>query len=409
MGAEFELGGWDLDILEPLDFAALSEVLAHLESQGWAPVTEDGLTIGLRSEMGTLTMEPGGQLELSTPPRADAVELAQDAEAFRELLLDVGGDRNIGWIAAGLNPLKTAEQIQVIPKKRYGIMTDYLAQRGRLALDMMRRTQSVHVTYDYVDEADVAQMAQVANLASPLVSAMFSFSAYGEGKALGVRSYRTLIWRETDPDRCGLDRDAIEGRWSYERYIERLMKLPLIFVMAEGEYLAAHGTLAGTYFREGFQGVEPRVGDLEWVINQTFPDVRIRHYLETRGADMPPLALAPSIAAVWVGLLYDDKARCEVIKKLGVLDFEEVVALQLALATDGLSAVDARGRTGAELAEGLLKCANWALIRRGKGEETLLEPVISMVSAGTTPADELVAKLGAAPAPRALLAAMQLR
>lgn len=393
VGAEFEMAGYDRRTAEPLRYGGergLEVVLERIADLGWAPVHEDGHIIALSNEQGALSIEPGGQLELSTPPRGDTLQIRDDARGFAELLLEVSDGLDIAWVAVGLNPLSRTQDIEVVPKKRYAVMTEYLSKKGSMALDMMRRTQSVHVTFDYRDEQEIAEMAQAANLASPILAGVFSHSPLSEGKEVGVLSQRTFIWRETDADRCGLDRDAIEGRWTYERYLNRLLDIPLIFLIKDGEFHPAHGIPAREYFSGRVSDTRPCPDDLEWVINQTFPDVRIRHYIESRGADMPPLDFAPAIAAAWSGLLYDESAREGAIEVLSDYSYEQVLELQLEVARKGLCAVAPDGRKICDLAESLMTFAARALSMRGLGEETLLDPILERIESCQTPADDLL-------------------
>jgi glutamate--cysteine ligase len=394
VGAELEVAGFDARTGLPVGYSGprgVETVLQRIaERKGLTPIHEDSHIIGVESERGRLTIEPGGQVELSTRPHTAATMLSEDVSYFRGLLNEAAEGMDIGWIAIGMNPVSSWEQVELVPKKRYDIMTAYLREHGARSLDMMRRTQSVHVTLDYADEAEAQTLVRVANLASPLVAGIFAHSPIGLGKVLGPRSERTLIWRETDPDRCGLDREAIEGTWSYGSYLDRLLETPLIFVVDGEHYLDAQGIRAGEFFEKGFGDRLPAVEDLEWVINQTFPDVRIRQYIELRGADMPPLDCAPALAAVWVALLYDEQAQAGVVELLGDLSFDQVLELQAGLAREGLGWRDGRNRLGQELAESLLSLASDALERRGHGEASLLTPVQDLVHEGKTPADRLV-------------------
>lgn len=395
VGAELEVAGFDRATGRPIRYGGpqgICVVLDRLVEQGWQPTRENDAVIAVtHRETGSLTLEPGGQVELSTPPRADVNALTDDIAGFRALLADVSEGLDIAWIAIGLNPVSAWHEIEVVPKSRYAIMTAFLKKQGALALDMMRRTQSVHVTFDYPNEERARQLVRVTNCASPIVAAMFAHSPIGEGRDLGVRSERVRIWSQTDPVRCGLNRDAVEGTWSYARYLDWVLDVPLMFVLTtEGGYRDAQGLTGREYFVSGFDGQEPHVEDLEWIINQTFPDVRVRRYLECRGADMPPLDLAPALAALWTGLVYDEAAGDEALACIGDLTYEDLAALALTLAADGLGGLDARGRTGQSLALGLLEASAGGLARRGHDEGPLLAPLRVLVERGRTPADALI-------------------
>jgi glutamate--cysteine ligase len=344
----------------------------------------------MRRDKAAVSMEPGGQLEYSSSPRHTLREVQEDLDAFCSELREVSAGLDIAWIAVGLNPVSSWQDIELVPKKRYDVMTAYLEQKGKFALDMMRRTQSVHVTLDYHGERECAEMAQAANLAAPVVAGLFAHSPIGQGKATGYRSYRTEIWRNTDADRCGLSRAAIEGNWSFLSYLDTLLETPLIFVVRDGAFVAADGLTARQYFTDGFGGRPPEIADLEWIINQTFPDVRVRQYIECRGQDMPPLPLALAVPALWTGLLYHPSARQGVIDLLGELSFEQILELQHVMAREGLAGRDAKGRSGTDLALRVAELAQAGLAARGKSEEGLLDPLLELARQGLTPADLLL-------------------
>jgi len=393
VGAEFEFLGFSGG--RQITYAGtpgVSQVMAAFVADGWEPVHEGPNVIAARREGAGVTLEPGGQVELSTPPRDSAVEIATDLLAFTERLREIGQELGIQWLATGMNPVSRWDEVELVPKGRYDIMTRFLQQKGPLALDMMRRTQSVHVTLDYFGPSVGKSMARAASVMVPFITGFFASSAIGEGAPVGFRSYRAQIWSQTDPDRCGLDENAVAGAWNYRAYLKKLEQMPLIFVVQAGQYIDAGGMTVGEYFSRGFNGQPAQVEDLEWVINQTFPEVRLRQYLECRSADMPALDLAPAVPAIIVGLLYDEENRRRLSELMKGLSVAELAAFQLAVARDGWKAQDSQGRGAQEMATSVLGWARESLEKRGLGEETLIEPVEALVSRGQTPADEILAQ-----------------
>ncbi len=401
IGAEFEILLVDLFARRETPFSGprgVEEVLKRLvhSGRGWRPIEEEGHLIALaRDDGGAVTLEPGSQLELSTPPRESAVEIERDYRAFVAELNGILPGMGLKALGIGANPFSGSREVVLGPKRRYAIMTEYLARTGDLAIDMMRRTLSVHCTFDYVDEPDAMEKLRVAFLASPIVTALFAHSPLDRLAPNGFASVRAEIWRRTDPDRCGFLPAALEPGYGFDRYVEDLLDTPLIFTYRDGRYRPAHGLPARAWFDGRTErladhaGITPAADDLEWVINQTFRDARLRRYLECRAADFPPPAMAIAPVALWTGLLYDAEARRTVIERLGGLPAEALRRLGGAVARDGL-----RAREGDEevrsIAQALVSAARAALRRRGRGEERLLDPLDPILADGRSPADLLL-------------------
>lgn len=381
----------------------------HERGKGWSPVRIDGRLIALdRADGSAITLEPGSQLEFSTPPRPGAVEVDADVRAFVKEFRAATSGLDVALTGIGLNPFSATQEVELGPKPRYAIMTDYLSQRGRLALDMMRRTCSVHVTFDYRDEADVVDMQRVAFAVTPVVVAMFANSPLEKLVPNGFKTFRWEVWQHTDPDRCGLLPGVFDHGFDFERYVSEVLRLPLIFTLRDGVYRAANGRPASDWLEgktelfPGTEGLQPERADLEWAINQSFRDVRLRRYLECRAADFPPTAMLSAPVALWTGLLYDERARKEAwelmagtapLKPGALADLPARQELNRAVSRDGLAARTG-GRTALSMANDLARIAQGGLVRRALGEEKLLDPLLAQLATGKTPAETLLDRIG---------------
>ncbi len=405
VGAEYEMLTIDLRAKREAPYtgergveAALHRLLAN--GRGWTKVEEGGHLIALsRADGSTVTLEPGGQLEFSTAPRGNALEIDRDLRAFvAEFDTTVAG-MDLALSGVGVNPFSATRDVELGPKKRYRIMTDYLSKTGDLALDMMRRTCSVHCSFDFFDEADGVEKSRVAFAATPIVTAIFAHSPFEKLAPNGFQSFRAEIWRRTDPARCGLIPEVFEPDFSLERYVDVVLRLPLIFTLRNGEYREAHGLPAAKWFagelpeamRAAHAGITPVPDDIEWVINQSFRDARLRRYLECRASDFPPAAMATAPVALWTGLMYDAPARAGVWELMRGLDLAARQQLAGDVAKHGLRA-KAGGREVLAIARDLLALAKRGLVTRGFGEESLLAPVEENLARGQSPADRLLEK-----------------
>lgn len=419
VGAEFELLVVDRRTAKEVPFGGergIEAVLRHIleRGKGWTAVNIDGRLIALdRPDGSAITLEPGSQLEFSTPPRRDALQVDADVRAFAAEFREATAGLDLALTGIGLNPFSATQEVELGPKPRYRIMNDYLSKRGDLALDMMRRTCSVHVTFDYRDEADVVDMQRVAFAVTPLVVAMFAHSPLEKLRPNGFKSFRWEVWQRTDGDRAGLLPGVFDHGFGFDDYVKGVLALPLIFTLKDDVYRPANGRPAGDWFAGKTElfpdaaSLSPVAEDLEWVINQSFRDVRLRRYLECRAADFPPARMISAPVALWTGLLYDERARKEAWElvagvapaKPGVLpDLPVRQRLTASVSREGLAAIATKnGASALELARDLARIAHGGLVRRVLGEERLLEPLLAQLDTGKTPAESLLEKLGPGP------------
>ncbi len=371
---------------------ALLERIA--ETDGWEPLTEGGRTVALERAGASITLEPGGQLELSGAPLRTIHETCDELRAHLEVIRSVSEPLGISFLALGMSPVVGVEDAPRMPKERYRIMRDYLPTRGELAMHMMHLTATVQANFDFADEADMVAKMRAATALSPIVSAIFANSSLERGKPSGYVSRRLEIWRHTDPDRCGLLHFVFDDDFSYERYVEWALDVPMFFVLREGRYLATPGLRFRDFLERGHQGERARLGDFATHLTTLFPEVRLKRVIEVRGADAVDAGLTCALPALWKGLLYDAQARAEALELARSTTPEEREQTLLDVARSGLQA-RAGGRPVLELAWQLHRIAHGGLKRiahpgASHPDEThLLDPIAAQLELGKSPGERV--------------------
>jgi glutamate--cysteine ligase len=365
---------------------ALLERLA--QAGGYEVVREDGNPIALRRGTASITLEPGGQLELSGAIAHDGFETAHELCHHLSDLKQLTADLGISWLAIGLRPFGGLDDVPWMPKGRYRVMREYLPRRGRLAHEMMKRTATVQANLDYEDEADATRKFRTAMAVTSLVTALYANSPLTGGAPNGYASYRAAVWLETDPDRCGLLRFAFEDGSLFQRYADWALDVPMFFVYRE-RYLPAGGMSFRRFVAEGFQGHHATLFDWELHLSTLFPEVRLKHYLEVRGADSGPVELVRALPAFWRGLLYDREACDAAWALMRGLTWEERLMLRELVPRQALAATVA-GRSVAELAVELCAIASAGAARLGRNEETLIEPLIEIARTRRPPFEHVL-------------------
>ena len=395
VGTEHEKIGLYADAHVPVPYEGPRGIGAVLErvaeADAWRPLREGPNTIGLEKDGASITLEPGGQLELSGAPLRTIHETCDEFHAHLALMKRVSEPMRIVWLGLGIHPLHGVERIPIMPKARYRIMRSYLPTRGALALEMMFATATVQANFDYADEADMRSKLRTALAVSPIVSAIFANSSVSEGKANGFITRRLHIWANTDPDRCGLLPFAFDEGFGYREYVEWALDVPMFFLVRDGAYRPAHTTTFRRFLREGFEGERATLADFDRHLTTLFPDVRLkRGVIEVRGADAVPPGLTCSLPALWKGLLYDAAARAQVFDLVSRFDAETREAARADVARRGL-----RARYGdlpmLELAQELARLARAGLARlahagrRDRDETGFLAPVFAQLEQGVSP------------------------
>jgi glutamate--cysteine ligase len=375
----------------------IGELLQRIaEQDDWEPISEAGNVIALRKQSASITLEPGGQMELSGAPLRAIHETCDEFHSHLALLKRVSEPLGLVWLGLGINPIYGVSQVPMMPKQRYRIMRSYLPTRGSLALEMMFTTATVQANFDYQSEADMVEKLRMANAVSPIVSAIFANSSLSEGKANGYVSRRMHIWHHTDPDRCGLLPMVFEEDFGYRRYVEWALDVPMFFVVRDGEYTPARGMTFRQFLERGFGETRATLRDFETHLTTLFPDVRLKHIIEVRGADAVPPGLTCSLPAIWKGLLYDAESRRAAFSLVEGASFAEREAARADVARRGLS-----GRYGdvpvLELARALAALARDGLARiahagrRDADETGFLDPIFEHLEQGRSPGQVIAA------------------
>ncbi|MDB4983729.1 MAG: glutamate--cysteine ligase [Myxococcales bacterium] len=373
----------------------IAEILRRLEARGFAPRFEGDHLLSLDRVGDRITVEPGGQLELS----GAAVPTANEgAEMLRAHVAEVGAVAaalGVRFIGIGARPFGTLDDVSWLPKRRYGIMRAYFPAHGRqsrLAHHMMKMTATVQANFDYLDEADALSKLRAAFGVTSIVTALFAASPISEGRPNGHQSFRAAIWLETDEDRSGLLPFVYAPSFSFRDYVEWALDVPMFFVVRQGDYRRPASPLTFRRFlAEGFEGQAATLGDWETHLSTLFPEVRLKRYIEVRGADAGPLPMAAALGALWRGLLEDPEARAAVWGLVADHSFDEREALRRAVPREGLGA--RFGRHGLkELAAELVAVSRAGLARLpgGAGDTHLLAPLEARAASGRTAADDLL-------------------
>ncbi len=372
---------------------------------GWTPVSEveGGPLIALERQHASVTLEPGGQLELSGAPLDDVHAILAETKAHLAELHTVCAPLGIAWLGVGFHPFARQDDLPWVPKLRYSIMKEYLPKRGERALDMMRRTATVQANFDYASEEDAMRKLRVALRVSPIVTAMFANSPFYEGRVTGDRSERAKVWLAVDPDRQGLLPKLWNPDSRLRDYVEWALDVPMFLFKRSGKVVVNTGQTFRDFWNNGFQGHHADIHDWELHLNTLFPEVRLKHTIEVRGGDSLPTRLSPALPALWTGILYDPTALDEAESFSASFTWDEMEALRLELAQRGLSAV-LRGKPLADAAQRLIDIARGGLARRkrlsddGDDETVHLAALSKLVQHGSSPADELAQGLPSEPA-----------
>jgi len=363
----------------------------------WEPLVDRGEVIALAGEDGSIALEPGGQVEMSGAPRKTVHETRDELERHLSDLAHVSDVLPVRWLWMGLQPVHELDAIGWMPKRRYGIMREYLPTRGHLARYMMQATCTVQANLDYADEADMGRKLRMALGVSSIVTGIFANSPLKGGVASGYKSFRARIWHDTDPDRTGLLPFAFEGDPpSYEEYVRWALDVPLFFIVRDGEYLNCAGLPFSEFWKNGYKGHQATMEDWELHLSTLFPDVRIKTYMEVRTADCVPPELVLAIPALWKGLFYDETALDSAWDLVKRWTLDERQQHRIDVARDALDARVPGGHKTADLANELLAIARYGLSAQAErdGHETevgYLDAIARYTERGLSPADELMA------------------
>jgi glutamate--cysteine ligase len=404
IGTEHEKFGFDLETLRQLPYdgpAGIRALLEGLQRFGWEPVNEGENPIALLKDGCSITLEPGGQFELSGAMLRNLHETCSEVHTHLAQVKQIGDEIGVGMLGLGFQPKWKREDIPWMPKGRYKIMRDYMAKMGNLGQDMMLRSSTVQVNLDYSSEADMVKKFRVSLALQPIATALFANSPFKEGKVTDFKTFRAHVWTDTDPDRTGRLPFVFEDGMGFERYVDYALDVPMYFAYRNGEYLDASG-LSFRDFMKGELSILPgEVATMsDWADHLTtiFPDVRLKTFLEMRGADGGPWGSLCALPAFWVGLLYDQSSLDAAWDLVKDWNDGERQALERDVPVHALQA-PFRNTTVQEIARQAVAISRAGLERRaivskasGLDETQYLAPLEHAVETGKSPADILLDK-----------------
>ncbi len=381
----------------------IRDLLMALTEFGWEPIVEggpnSGNVIAMKGSDGTVSLEPAGQLELSGAPLENLHQTCAETGRHLAQVKTIGDRIGKAFLGLGMWPDKTRAELPIMPKGRYDIMLRHMPRVGTMGLDMMLRTCTIQVNLDYSSEADMVKKFRTSLALQPLATALFASSPFTEGKPNGFLSYRSHIWSDTDPARTGMLPFVFEDGFGYERYVDYMLDVPMYFVFRDGKYIDA----AGHSFRDFLKGElavlpgeKPRLSDWTDHLSTAFPEVRLKSFLEMRGADGGPWGRICALPAFWVGLLYDQAALDAAWDLVKDWDMEGRQELRNAVPRLALDAPIPGGGTLRDIAGEVLNISRSGLAARnrlnagGDNETGYLEPLAEIVATGKVPAQRLL-------------------
>ena len=402
IGTEHEKFAFYKDSLQPVPYEGERGIGALLNGladvYGWTRVKEGANTIALSQSGASITLEPGGQFELSGAPLEHLHQTCAETGSHLAQLRDVAGKMGIAFLGMGFSPLWSLEETPIMPKGRYQIMRNYMAKVGRLGRQMMFRSCTVQTNLDFGSEADMVKKFRVGIALQPIITALFAASPFAEGRTNGFLSYRGHIWSDTDPDRTGMLPWVFEDGMGFERYAKYALDVPMYFAYRDGKYI----DLSGRSFRkfmdgklDELPGERPTKKDWEDHLTTIFPEVRLKTYLEMRGADSGPWSRLCALPAFWAGIFYCDAALEAAWSLVKSWTAEDREALRRAVPVLGLRA-PIRGVSARDIAQASLAIARQGLKSRerldsgGQDETHFLGELDDIAATGVTPAERLL-------------------
>lgn len=404
VGVEHEKFGFDLKNYQPLSYEQIPGIKHLLENvlslkrekgQPYQAIVDDNNLIGFMDDRSSVTLEPGGQVELSGAPFRSLHEVDAEISEYEAITNQAARALGVGFLSVAYHPTATRKDIFWMPKQRYQIMRAYMPLVGDRGLDMMLRTCTVQANLDYENEADMVLSVQTALVISPIVTALFANSPFAEGKPTGFLSERTTVWHDTDPARCGFPAVALAANFGFEKWIDYVLDVPMYFVIRQKKYIEMTGITFRTFMKEGAKEQTATMRDFADHLTTIFTEVRVKPQIELRSADVGPPSHLRALAAFWKGILYAPLSREKAYELMQEPTALELTQLQLAAATNAFQAVY-RNSSILTIAEQLLEISRDGLIslsqkqRAFKGEEKFLAPLFKLVEKRETLAERMM-------------------
>ena len=404
IGTEHEKFGYCKDTLTPLPYSGERSILAVLEGLrdrfGWTAIEENGNLIGLEKDGANVSLEPGGQLELSGATLSNIHETCDEVNAHLKEVKSIADELNVGFIGLGAAPTWSHEDMPMMPKGRYKLMTDYMDRVGTMGKYMMYRTACVQVNLDFSSEPDMVQKMRVALALQPVAVALFANSPFFDGKVNGHKSWRSRVWRDLDADRTGMLPFVFEDGFGFEAWVDYALDVPMYFVYRDGKYINALGQSFRDFLKgelPALPGETPTLSDWADHLTTIFPEARVKKFIEMRGADGGQWRRLCALPAFWVGICYDQSALDAAWDLAKKWDAETREAWRVAASVSGFDAV-VNGQKMLDLAKELVSISDYGLKQRAiKGAQGLipdethfLDALKDSLETGKTPADELL-------------------
>ena len=369
------------------DFGVCNFLRTFAKSENWDYITDDYNIIGLKQGHDTITLEPGSQVELSIEPKNTIFDLKKKVDELDFLMRPILDRFNIKLLKYGVSPLSTHKSISLIPKRRYRIMAQYLW--GILSDVMMRETAGVQCCIDFENEEDAMRKFLIANKLTPFITAMFANSPIRGGVETGYKSFRALSWLNTDNDRCGFC-GKMDAEFSFEKYIDEVLKCPMIFINREDTPIALRGKFTfEDFMKSGYRDFDADIEDFKLHSNLYFPEVRMRNFIEIRNHDCVGKDMIYSVLAIYKGILYNETAMDEIEELFAKFDYNDFSELRYNVPKSAMNAHIA-GIKVSEIAKEILYIAEKSLIEMDTNEENFLEPIRELVADGISPADIII-------------------
>ena len=397
IGTEHEKFGFKKRDLKQISFKDIQQIFSKLSSKyNWKMTKENKNIIGLRKGNSSITLEPGGQIELSGAPLRNLFETCKEVNQHHDELNAVCKDFEIQFMGMGVLPKWELDDLKLMPKERYKIMSDYMPKVGSKGLDMMMRTTTIQANFDFLSESDMIKKIRVAQSIQPVIIALYANSPFIGGKLTKYLSYRSYIWTKTDNHRCGLLPFIYDDDFSFERYVDYLLDVPMYFVIRDSKYI----NLSGQSFRKFIDNeiklnidIEPQMHDWETHLTTVFPEVRLKSFIELRGADGGPWSRVCALPAFWTGILYDEEVLDQVAKIIESWNFNDIQNFYRDARVNGLKSNSPNKENLLNFSKKIIDLSSTGLKKRnienfGKTEEHFLEPLKKIINSGESPAEK---------------------
>ena len=395
IGTEHEKFGFRTNDLKPITFLDIEKILSRLsEKFHWEKIYENRNIIALSREMASITLEPGGQIELSGAPLSNLFETCKEVNLHQNELSDVCEEMGIEFMGMGALPKWQREEIKFMPKERYKIMGKYMPKVGERGLDMMLRTATIQANYDFSSENDMVKKFRVSQSLQPVIIALYANSPFLNGNLTNYLSFRSHIWTQTDNNRCGLLSFVYDKSFGFERYVDYLLDVPMYFVVRDGKYI----DLTGYSFRDFMKGkvkkglnLVPNFSDWKLHITTVFPEVRLKNFIELRAADGGPWSRVCALPAFWTGILYDEEVLDDVWNLIKHWNFSEIIDFYENTRIVGLKSKTPDKENLEVFCKKIINLSSKGLEKRnieldGKNESSFLEPLETILNSGMSPA-----------------------